>query len=192
MVVIAAVLVAFLLGFLPLNIYHERQKVKLQTEISDSQEQLDMWGRNAERCVDELSECVRDFGTLSGSTAPLGLAPRDFLVEKKRDKKESSNQALSQKQEDILSRLDTMNKPKARSRKGWKELQKDVVLLRNLIAASKIADKEYQSALKTSITPAVGAADVEMTTRNKKRAAYLEEARSILTAPSRDQDAPTP
>jgi hypothetical protein len=192
MVVIAVGLAAFLLGFLPINIYHESQQTALQTDLSDSQEQLDMCSQNAERCVDELSGCVRDFETLSSSAAPLGLAPRDFLVEKKREKKEFSAQALSQKQEELLSRLDAMNKPKARSGKRWKELQNDVTRFRDLIVASKIADKEYQSALKTSITPAVGAADVELTTRNRKRAAYLKEARSILAGPSTDLDAPTP
>ncbi len=185
-IVIGAGVVAFLLGFVPLNIYHERQDAALYADISDAQEQLNICNANAEKCVDVLSECIRDFDTLSGTTAPLGLAPRDFLVEKKRNKKTSAALALSEKQDRILGHLEAMRKPKDRSRKRWKELHNDVVLFRNLIAAKKIADKEYQTALKISITPAVGAADVAMTTRNRKRADYLNDAKSILTSSSTD------
>jgi hypothetical protein len=151
-----------------------------------------MCGASAEKSVGALSECVRDFEVLSESTAPLGLAPKDYLVEKKRAKRNAAFDALSKKQDQILNHLDAMKKPQARSRKRWKELQNDAVVFSTLIDASNKAEQEYQSALRTTITPTTGAADVKMIKRNKERAAYVEEAKDILAAPGWDQVTPTP
>jgi hypothetical protein len=189
-VFIAVGLVAFLLGFIPFNIYFEKRKSALAIELSDAQARVSRCGSNAEGCVDNLSECIRDFEFLSGSTAPLGLAPRDFLVEKKRKKKDTALKALSQQQEQILDHLEAMKKPKARSRKRWKSLQDDAGLFRQLIDASRAAEEAYHAALRTTITPTVRAADAKMTKRNKKRAAYLKKARTLLSTQS--QGTPTP
>ncbi|MCP4195850.1 MAG: hypothetical protein GY762_01755 [Proteobacteria bacterium] len=190
--IIGIALAAFLIGFVPSNIYFNSEKSVLKTEIMSTLERLGMCGVNAEKSVDALSECVRDFEVLSGSTAPLGLAPKDYLVEKKRAKRNATFAALSKKQDQILNHLDAMKKPQARSRKRWKELQNDSVVFRTLIDASTRAEQEYQSALRTTITPTAGAADAKMIKRNKERAAYVEEAKDILAAPGWDRATPTP
>ena len=170
---------------------------QFRTDISSNQQQeewnhtrvklkqnLGICGEYAAETVNELAECVRDFEQLSGSTAPMGLAPRNALVEKKRVQKENSAAALAQTQDAILSRLEEMKKPSQRSGRAWKALKKEVAQLRTLRARSQKTEREYQVALRKSMTPTVKAADVKMTERNKKRAAYLEEAEAILAAPS--------
>jgi hypothetical protein len=186
--IIGIALAAFLIGFVPSNIYFNSQKSALKTEIISTLDRLGMCGVNAEKSVDALTECVRDFEVLSRSSAPLGLAPKDFLVEKKRAKRDAAFEALSKKQGQILDHLDAMKKPKARSRKRWKELQNDAIVFRNLIDASEKAEQEYQSALRTTITPTAGAADLKMIKRNKARAAFVQEAKNSLSDPGWNQD----
>lgn len=181
---IGVALIAFLLGFLPLSIYSNQQKEESDHERANLKLNLGICGEYVGQALGELAECVRDFEQLSGSTAPMGLAPRNALVEKKRVQKETSAAALAETQDAILSRLEGMKKASQRSGKRWKALQKDVAQLRGLIEQSQRTEREYQVALRKSMTPTVKAADVKLTARNKKRAAYLKEAESTLAAPS--------
>ena len=181
---IGVAILAFLLGFLPLSIYSNQQQVESDHARAKLKLNLGLCGEYVGQTVDELAECVRDFEQLSGSTAPMGLAPRNALVEKKRVKRETSAAALAETRNAVLSRIEEMKKPSRRGGKRWKALQQDVARLRRLIETSQKTEREYQTALRKSMTPTVKAADVKLTARNKKRADYLKKAESILAAPS--------
>ncbi|MCP4674989.1 MAG: ribosome-recycling factor [Deltaproteobacteria bacterium] len=181
-VFVGGILLAFLLGLIISGAFFGNRKIaKLESRFSTTEAKLGACVEKADKCVGELSGCVRDFKTLNSVKASAGMNARDFRVEKARKRKMEAEEGLAGTRRVLLDRLDTMKKSGAISRKYSKELQENVDEFRKLSDEATRTKKEYKEALAASAIRPAGTPDPELTERNKRRAAFLAEEEKTPT-----------
>jgi hypothetical protein len=174
---IASIIVVGFILVLFVSLLHRDNALAHQRETQLAMEQeTNIILEKSAVCIHELRGCVADVNRVTRPNTPLGLAPRNSLVERKRTKKQTISLELSEKREKVLHLLETTQKP-SRLRADWKDLLRDVSDIRRLNAQLIKVNKEYNSALLETSTQSY-ASDPKLKERNDKRAQYLETARN--------------